>query len=147
MFRLYHSLLLLGTDHRVLDMRFAVQGIDSAGVWQVIHRPIGHARGRGTMNRMSPRNDVGKAAFVCHVIVLMHRFMVAVGENGQTALRLSCQGSRSAFVIAQSRRRRVLVRIRFWHWIQMLFLEGAGASATMAATAVVCCICHQKLLL
>jgi hypothetical protein len=32
--------------------------------------------------------------------VLVYGFMMAVSEYGQAALRISCQGSRSAFVIA-----------------------------------------------
>jgi hypothetical protein len=44
--------------------------------------------------------DVRKTAFVGHVVVLMHRFMMAVSEDGQSALGLSGQSSRSAFIIA-----------------------------------------------
>jgi len=99
------------------------------------------------MNGMSSWYDVRKTAFVGHVVVLMHGFMMAVGEDGQAALGLSCQCSRSVFVIARGGRRGSLVRVRLWHGIQMLFLEGAGATGAVAATAVVRCINDQKLLL
>jgi len=92
-------------------------------------------------------NNVGKTAFVSHVVVLMDRFMMAVGEDCQAALGLGCQSSRSARLVAWGGGGGGLVRVRLWYGIQVLFFEGTGATGAVAATAVVCCINDQKLLL
>jgi hypothetical protein len=52
------------------------------------------------MNGVCSWYNVRKTAFVSHVVVLMHGLMMAVSEDGQAALGLSRQGSRSAFATA-----------------------------------------------
>lgn len=117
-------------------MRFAVQGLNGACVWEVVHRPIGQPRRRLTMDRISSWHHVWQPAFVSHCIVLMRWLMVAICEYSQAILRLGCGGARPANLVGCGRRRPV--GIRFGDGIEVLLLEGAGAPLPMAATAILC---------
>lgn len=99
------------------------------------------------MDRVCSGYDIWQTALVSHVVVLVHRFMVTICEDSQPGLRLGCKCSRSAFLVGWSRRRGSFIRVRFGNGVQVFLLQSTGATGSMAATAVICYIYYQKLLL
>lgn len=65
-------------------MGAAVQRINGVGMWQIINGSIGQSRWRLTMDGMCPWDDIRQAALMRHVVVLVYRLVMPIGEHRES---------------------------------------------------------------
>lgn len=99
------------------------------------------------MDGVCPGDYVGYTTFMSHVIVLVDWFVMAVDERRQWAVRLHSKSTRLPLITAGYGGQCRLVKIRLGNGIKIFLLQSTRATGPVAATADICYIMDQKLLL